>query len=90
MPNPYQSPNADSSEPDEFVRLVGIELRKKKYVLIQAVLIGFSSILGVSLLLMSGDIFGFKLWHVGIGCLILGVLEIGETVYAIKYKSYTK
>ena len=41
-------------------------------------------------MLMSGDIFGFKLWHVGIGCLILGVLEIGETVYAIKYKSYTK
>ena len=90
MSNPYQSPNTDSSESDEFVKLVGIELRKKKYVLIQAILIGFLSILGVSFLLMTGSIFGFKLWHVGIGCLVLAILEGAEAAYAIKYKSYTK
>ena len=37
-----------------------------------------------------GKAFGIDFSYIGIGCLVLGLLEVGEVMYALKYKTFTK
>ena len=90
MTNPYQSPRPNSTHSEEFIKLVGIEIRKRNYILIQTCLICLLVILGAVLLAINGQVFGINLNYFGTGCFIIAVLEVVETFYATKFKSYSK
>lgn len=92
MTNPYQPPSPDTPEQlAEYVKLVGITMRKNTYLVVQAIVIVLLVVAGSVLLWATvGKAFGIDFSYIGIACLVLGLLEVGETMYAIKHKTFTK
>ena len=92
MSNPYEPPKSGHGEqPQQFVKIIGITLKKRTYLIVQAIIIGFLLITGsIFSFAMTSDLFGIKLNYIGYGFLLVAVLEVFEIAYALKYKCFTK
>lgn len=90
MDNPYQAPNKEH-EKEEYIKLIGITLKKKNYILLQFLIIILCFITGVFFkFFMQEKFLNFKPDTIAIVAFILIPVEIIETLYALNKKTFTK
>ena len=76
---------------DEYIKLLGVTLKVKTYLVIQISIITTSIFLGVMFcFLMEGQYMGFEALHIGLLSFLLAAMEAVETLYAMKKKRFTK
>ncbi len=66
-----------------YVTIIGIKMKKRLYILIQTIVISILFIAGVYMMINEIKILGY---HAGLITIVLGIFEIGETMYVLKRK----
>lgn len=97
MNNPYQSPESDSTDSapeagkQEYVKLLCLTLRLRHYLMLQALIILTSLVIGIVFtFVLDGQYFGEPASRIGLYAFLVIFLELGELIYALKRKRFTR
>lgn len=94
MNSPYETPNSelvDNDSREEYIKLLGITLKKNTYILVQTAIIISCIIIGVACkFFIKTTILSYQSSSIGLVVLILIPVEIVETFYALKKKTFFK